>query len=166
MLFSFGTSLLALGGRSTLDAAEITSISLWIAILSIPIGGFLVQRSAAPRLLACLSYVAAAVALLALSLGTSPVLACIAFGIALGPGPGAIMAMAPRVLQPEHRITGLGIFGTVYAVVVGSGPWIAGLLVDATQTPAAALLLGAATIGACVPLTMLFEISLRRPQPA
>ena len=63
------------------------------------IGGYLVQRSGAPRLTANLSYLAAALALLALYLGASPVLACLAFGVALGPGPGILNAMPSRVLR-------------------------------------------------------------------
>jgi predicted MFS family arabinose efflux permease len=163
LLFSFGTSFLGTRGVAGVEAAAVTSLALWIAILSIPLGGFLLQRVAMPRLMASLSYLAAAAALVALALGASPVIACIAFGIAIGPGPGAIMALPARVLSPQHRATGLGIFGSLYAVIVGIGPWAAGLVVDAAQTPAAALLLGAVLFAICVPLMMLFEASQRRP---
>ena len=162
ILFSFGAGFLATRGMPGPEAAAVTSLALWIAILSIPLGGFMLQRVAAPRLMACLSYLAAAAALVALALDVSPVLACIAFGIALGPGPGAIMALPTRVLAPQHRATGLGIFGSLYGIVLGLGPWAAGLVVDAAGTPAAALLLGAALFALCVPLTILFEVTTRR----
>lgn len=126
VLLGFGADLLATRGMAVVDASALTSISLWIAILSIPLGGLLVQRSMAPGLLAGLSYVAAAAALVALCLDAWPVAALIAFGLALGPGPGAIMALPSRVLRPEHRITGLGIFYSLYGVIVGAGPWPAG----------------------------------------
>jgi hypothetical protein len=45
---------------------------------------------------------------------------------------------------------------------MGIGPMIAGMLADAAHSPAAALLLGVAMMVACVPLTILFEASLRR----
>jgi Uncharacterised MFS-type transporter YbfB len=143
-----------------LDAAFVTSLPLWMAILSIPIGGFIVQRSATPRLIANLSYLAAAAALVALCMGVPPILACIAFGLAIGPGPGAIMAQPARVLLPHNRLTGLGIFGTVYAILGAVGPWLAGTLADATQTKAAALLLGAGLFMACLPLMALYEATL------
>ncbi len=164
-LLSFGASLLAARGLSTRDAAAVTSIPLWIAILSIPIGGFLVQRSGAPRLVAGVSFLAAAAALAALYVDVSPILACVAFGLALGPGPGVLSAMPTRVLRPEHRITGLAIFSTVNSAIMGIGPWIAGALADAAGSPAAALMLGVAMFAACVPLAILFEATLRRPAP-
>jgi len=164
VLLCFGAGLLAQRGRTMLDAAAVTSIPLWIAILSIPIGGYIVQRSKAPGLLAGMSYLAAAAALVGLCLDAWPLLACIVFGLAIGPGPGAIMALPSRVLRPEHRITGLGIFGSLYAVIVGIGPWLAGRLAEAAHTPVAALLLGAALFAACVPLMILFEATVRRPE--
>jgi predicted MFS family arabinose efflux permease len=162
IMFSFGASLLAVRGMSTQDAASITSIALWISIFSVPVGGYFLQRSARPRLLANLSYLAAGLALLALYLGTWPILACVAFGLVLGPGPGDLTAMPSRVLRPEHRITGLAIFATLNFAIMGIGPMIAGMLADAAHSPAAALLLGVAMIVACVPLTILFEATLRR----
>ena len=162
IMFSFGASLLAVRGMSTQDAASITSIALWISIFSVPVGGYLLQRSARPRLLANLSYLAAGLALLALYLGTWPILACVAFGLVLGPGPGDLTAIPSRVLRSEHRITGLAIFATLNSAIMGIGPMIAGTLADAAHSPAAALLLGVAMVVACVPLTILFEATLRR----
>jgi len=160
VLFSFGASLLATRGMSMQDAAAVTSIALWITILSVPLGGYLLQLSARPGLWANLSYLAAGLALLALSLDVWPVVACIAFGLALGPGPGTLTAMPSRVLKPEHRITGLAIFATLTSAIMGTGPMVAGALADAAHSPVAALLLGVAMTVICVPLTMLFEATL------
>ena len=110
---------------STQDAAGITSIALWISIFSVPVGGYLLQHSARPRLLANLSYLAAGLALLAFYLGAWPILACVAFGLVLGPGPGDLTAMPSRVLRPEHRITGLAIFATLNSAIMGIGPMVA-----------------------------------------
>src|ERR1700722_14804995 len=140
---------------STQDAAGITSIALSISIFSVPVGGYLLQHSARPRLLANLSYLAAGLALLAFYLGAWPILACVAFGLVLGPGPGDLTAMPSRVLRPEHRITGLAIFATLNSAIMGIGPMIAGMPADAGHSPAAALLLGVAMMVACVPLTIL-----------
>jgi MFS family permease len=107
-------------------------------------------------------YLAAGLALLALYLDAWPVLACIAFGLALGPGPGVLTAMPSRVLRPEHRFTGLAIFATLNSAIMGIGPMIAGMLADAAHSPAAAMLLGVAVMVACVPSTILFEATLHR----
>jgi len=163
IMFSFGASLLAVRGMSMQDAASTTSIALWISIFSVPVGGYLLQRTARPRLLANLSYLAAGLALLALYLGIWPILACILYGLVIGPGPGDLTAMPSRVLRPEHRITGLAIFATLNAAIMGVGPMIAGILADTAHSPAPALLLGVAVVVACVPLTLLFEATLRDP---
>jgi predicted MFS family arabinose efflux permease len=163
IMFSFVASLLAVRGMSMQDAASTTSIALWISIFSVPVGGYLLQRTARPRLLANLSYLAGGLALLALYLGIWPILACVAFGLVLGPCPGDLTAMPSRVLRPEHRITGLAIFATLNSALMGVGPMIAGILADAAHSPAPALLLGVAVVVACVPLTMLFEATLRHP---
>ena len=89
--------------------------------------------------------------------GASPILACIAFGLAIGAGPGAIMALPARVLAPAHRATSIGIFGSLYAAIQGVGPWLAGILAEITGSPAAPLVLAAALFAACLPLTALFE---------
>lgn len=162
ILLGFGASLLALRGMSMQDAATVTSVPLWIAIFSIPVAGYWLQRSARPRLLADLSYLAAGLALLAIYLDAWPVVACIVFGLALGAGPGVLTAMPSRVLRPEHRITGLAIFATINSAIMGIGPMIAGVLADFTQSLAAAVLLGVAMMLACVPLTSLFEATLHR----
>ena len=165
IMFSFGTSLLAVRGMSMQDAASITSIPLWVSLFSVPLGGYLLQRSARPRLLANLSYLAAGLALLALYFDIWPVLACVAFGLVLGPGPGDLTAMPSRVLRPEHRITGLAAFATLNSAMMGVGPMIAGILADAAHSPAPALLLGVALTVACVPLTILFEATVHRSLP-
>ena len=70
--------------------------------------------------------------------------------------------MPSRVLRPEHRITGLAIFATLNSAIMGIGPMIAGMVADAADSPAAALLLGVAMMVACVPLTIVFEATLHR----
>jgi len=54
--FSFGPGLLASRGMSGLEAATVTSLPLWIAILSMPLGSCVPQRLPRPRLVEGLSY--------------------------------------------------------------------------------------------------------------
>jgi hypothetical protein len=141
----------------------VTSIPLWIAILSIPIGGLIVQRSKTPGLFAGLSYVTAA------RRASCPLSRCLASHRVYRvwpchwPRPGRHHGAAVTLLRPEHRITGLGIFGSLYGVIVGTGPWLAGRLAETAQTPAAAVLFGGALFAACVPLMILFEATVRQP---
>jgi predicted MFS family arabinose efflux permease len=69
--FSFVPPLLAEAGGMTISAAgAITSLALWVGILSIPIGGYVAQRLQRPALTVFLFSGAAGVALIAITEGS------------------------------------------------------------------------------------------------
>ena len=49
MIFSFGPSMLVERGWSIAAAGSTISIVLWLAVLSVPLGGFLADRSRRPQ---------------------------------------------------------------------------------------------------------------------
>jgi predicted MFS family arabinose efflux permease len=107
------------------------------------------------------------------ALALAPV-AAIPLGLALaalfGPPPGAIMAMPGRVLRPDTRAAGLGLFLTVYYVLMALGPAAAGVLGDRFGL-AAPVLFGAALFLAILPLVAVFALVSRptgtvAPDPA
>jgi predicted MFS family arabinose efflux permease len=165
MLFSFGPAFLAARGYSTAEAAFVASTVLWLLIATMPLGGYWLQGRRATDLLvatlcAGLGLVMAALASLpeaALALGV--ILACL-----MGPPPGALMAMPGRVLRPENRASGLGLFLTVYFVVMALGPAVAGILRD-DLGPSAPILFGAGMFLAIAPLVAIFG-ALTRPAQA
>lgn len=162
MLFSFGPPFLAARGYSAAEAAFVASTVLWLMIATMPLGGYWLQGRRATDLVvvalcAGLGLVMAGLAYLpeaALAIGV--VLACL-----MGPPPGALMAMPSRVLRPESRASGLGLFLTVYFVVMALGPAVAGMLRDGFG-PAAPILFGAAMFFLITPLVALFG-TLTRP---
>ena len=85
-------------------------------------------------------------------------------GVLIGPPPGAIMAMPGRVLQPENRAVGLGLFMTAYNIVSAVGPTIAGALRDGFGE-GVPLVFGGAVFLLVVPLTVLYPV-LSRPSRA
>jgi predicted MFS family arabinose efflux permease len=84
-------------------------------------------------------------------------LLCIAIGVAIGPPPGAILAMPGRVLKPENRAVGLGLFMTVFYVLAAIGPALAGFIGD-RMGASAPVLFGTFLFTAVVPLVMLFRV--------
>jgi predicted MFS family arabinose efflux permease len=162
MLFSFGPPLLAERGYTVPEAAFVASTVLWLMLATMPLGGYWLQgrRATDPIVIvlcvglglamAAFAYLPAA----ALALGV--VLACL-----MGPPPGALMAMPGRVLRPENRASGLGLFLTVYFVVMAIGPAIAGILRDSFGL-VAPILFGAAMFLVIGPLVAAFG-GLTRP---
>jgi predicted MFS family arabinose efflux permease len=105
-----------------------------------------------------------AAGLVLVMLAFSPSLAlaiALVLGVLIGPPPGAIMAMPGRVLRPENRAVGLGLFMTAYNIVTAVGPTAAGALKDGFGA-GAPLVFGGAVFISVVPLTVLYR-ALSRP---
>jgi predicted MFS family arabinose efflux permease len=155
--FSFVPPLLVQHGAELPDAALLTSLGLWVMIASLPLGGYLVQRSGRPDAAIMLFSGLAGLALSGLAAAVGmPLLFCIAIGIAVGPPPGAVLAMPGRILHPENRAIGLGLFMTVYYVTAAVGPALAGVVGD-QMGASAPVLFGAFLFMTIVPLVMLFR---------
>jgi predicted MFS family arabinose efflux permease len=162
MLFSFGPPFLAARGYNTAEAAFVASTVLWLMIVTMPLGGYWLQgrRATDPVVMVLCAGLGIVMAILAhlphAALGLGVTLA-----ILLGPPPGALMAMPGRVLRPENRASGLGLFLTVYFVVMALGPAAAGVLRD-NLGPSAPILFGGAMFMAIAPLVVVFA-ALTRP---
>jgi MFS family permease len=130
-------------------------------IVSMPLGGYWLQRSGRTEAGIMLSCLFLALAMAGLPLAPAAALAfSIVLGVLIGPAPGAIMAMPGRVLRPENRAVGLGLFMMVYYVVLAIGPLAAGALRDVGGS-AAPVLFGASAFLCIVPLTALFGALVR-----
>jgi len=165
VFFSFVPPLLVEHGAELSNAAFLTSLGLWIMMGSVPIGGYLVQRSGRPDAAIMLFSGVAGLAVSGLAASTGvPLLFCIAMGVAVGPPAGAILAMPGRVLKPENRAVGLGLFMTAFYVLTAVGPALAGFIGD-RMGASAPVLFGTLLFIAVVPLVLLFRVSSysRRP---
>ena len=101
-------------------------------------------------------------ALALLPVGIASVALGVAFGIAIGPPAGAIVALPTRVLSPEQRAGGFGVFYTGYYIIMAAGPALAGMPRERAGTAAAAVLFAAASMASIAPLLGLFWL-LARP---
>jgi hypothetical protein len=73
----------------------------------------------------------------------------IALGLLTGLPAGPLMSLPARVLRPETRGLGMGIFYTVYYATMMLGPVVAGACAKSAGSAAAAFDFGAAVILAC-----------------
>ena len=160
--FSFVPTFLVEARSMTMArSGALVSVALWVGMLSIPLGGYLAQRSGRSNAVIVLFCLLAASALALLALGAPPALACIGLGLAIGPPPGVITALPTRLLRPADRAGGFGVFYTFHYLFQSTGPAIAGWLHD-TVGGNAAILFAAALFATPLPLLAFFQFLTSR----
>jgi MFS family permease len=154
MIFSFGPSMLVERGWSISAAGSTVSIGLWLAVVAVPLGGFLADRSGRPAVLLVAGCIVSALLMVALPRSDAVIPILIALGLICGQPAGPILSLPARVLRPETRAIGMGIFYTLYYATMMLGPVVAGGCAKWTGSAAAALDFGAVALLAC-PLFLL-----------
>jgi MFS family permease len=149
VIFSFGPSMLVERGWSIAAAGSTISIVLWLAVLSVPLGGLLADRTGRPELILVAGCIVFAMLMLALPRGTAVVLTVVGLGLISGQPAGPILSLPARVLRPETRAIGMGIFYTLYYAAMMLGPVVAGACAKSAGSAAAAFDFGAAVLLAC-----------------
>jgi MFS family permease len=164
MIFSFGPSMLVERGWSITAAGSAISIVLWLAVFSVPFGGFLADRAKRPELILVAASIVFAILLAILPRsGGAVLLTVVALGLVCGLPAGPIMSLPAKVLQPATRAVGMGIFYTVYYAAMMLGPAVGGACAAWAGTAGAALEFGAAMVLACPVILWCFH---RIPAPA
>ncbi|MET4040916.1 MFS transporter [Bradyrhizobium sp. RT6a] len=166
MIFSFGPSLLAERGWSIAAAGSAISVVMWLSVISVPAGGYLADRFKRPFVLAIAASLVVAGLLAWLTRSDAVITILVLIGLIGGHPAGPIMSLTARVLVPETRAIGMGVFYTLFYAAMMLGPAVAGRLAKSAGTAAVALDLGALTVLACPPLMWLYErivsVRLRR----
>ncbi len=114
VIFSFGPSLLVERGWSIAAARSAISIVLWLAVVSVPLGGFVADRTKRPELVLVAGCILLAVLMVALPRSSSVVSIVVALGLISGQPAGPIMSLPARVPRPGTRAIGMGLFFTVF----------------------------------------------------
>ncbi|MET3592693.1 putative MFS family arabinose efflux permease [Mesorhizobium shonense] len=157
MIFSFGPSMLVERGWSMAAAGSTISIVLWLAAISVPLGGFLAdltKRGEAIIVAGCIGFALLTV-LLSRSGQVLPVV--IAVGAVCGLPAGAIMSLPARVLEPKTRAIGMGIFYTAFYAGSPVGSAIGGKLSTSLGSASAAVDFGAVLLLACPAILWFFR---------
>lgn len=144
ILFGLGTTLLVEKGETPEAAARATSLILWVLAVAAPCGGLLADRTGRGTEMIVVGLIGLAVlSPLALADGlTVPVF--LAYGAVSGLVAGPIMSLPARALTPEMRISGMGLFFTVYYAIFIAAPALAGAVAEISGAIAGAFWCAAA----------------------
>ena len=162
---SFAPQVLVAGGRAPTEAAAIISIASWVMIFSAALCGYLADRTGwrDPILYFCGSVAVASVLLLQQVAWAIPL--SLLFGL-IGAAPaGLIMALTVEAMAPQRRAFGMGVFVTVFFVIVTLAPPLAGWLFDRSGDPYQPLLLAAGLFAGAMGVLRQFRWAQRRRTP-
>jgi predicted MFS family arabinose efflux permease len=154
VLLGFLPALLSERGMPAVAAGLLASLAVWIRIPLLPFGGAFADYTGRPMLAACLMLITSAVAVISLVPETSGVawaaVAITAAGLLSTPPGPVIMALPARVLSPDTRAIGMGIYYTLFYVGMAALPPLAGWARDATGFASAPLVAVAAFYGLAI----------------
>jgi len=157
MVFGFGTTMLVERGWGLAAAGSATSLVLWFVSASVPIGGFLADRTGKPIAIMLIGFALFAVALVTANRTDAVIPAFIALGLAGGLSAGPIMSLPAGILIPQLRAVGMGIYFTLFYLFVVLGPIVAGVLAGRAGTAAVAFDFGAFMLALCFPAYWVFN---------
>jgi predicted MFS family arabinose efflux permease len=135
VFLSFAPRVLMAGGHGPVQAAAIISLASWAMIFSGAVGGRIADRSGRGALMFYLCCVVGVAALLLLRQTAWAVPLSLVYGLAGGAPAGVIMALTGEAMAPQRRAFGMGMFFSLYFVLLSLGPPLAGALYDARRDP-------------------------------
>ena len=157
---SFCPGFLRQHGLSIAEAGFTVSLASWALILSLPLGGFVSDKTRRPDLFIAGGTLLAA-ACIGLVLGGAPAaVTALLYGFFLGLSPGPVMALPGEILRPESRAAGIGLFFTIFYLGMALLPPLGGAIRDRTELLEGPLILAAI----CTALTPVVLIAFRALQ--
>jgi MFS family permease len=140
---SFAPSYLVAGGFSVAAAGLVMGVSHWARAPLMPVGGWLMDRTARLGTIVAVGYGGAAFGIVVLApLLWWPWLIYPLIGIFASLPVAPVMTLPSAVLPPERRRLGFGIFYTALYAAYFAFPTLAGWLQDLTGHPATPLVFG------------------------
>lgn len=162
---SFAPKLLTQGGMAPLEAAAVVSLASWVMILAGIGAGQIADRLGRPD---AVLYICMAIAIGALFLLPVPGMAVVSsllFSL-LGLAPaGVIMALTSQAMRPQNRAMGMGIFFSIYFLMMAPAPVIAGWLFDRSGDAMDPILFAAILFAAVAASNLAFRLLQRRIGP-
>ncbi|MEZ5824635.1 MAG: MFS transporter [Geminicoccaceae bacterium] len=164
MIFSFGPALLAEQGMAPARSSSMTSVTLWVVVVSVPLGGLIADRLQRPNAVMIASFLLFAAGLLEAGRSEPSLLVFMILGFVAGLPAGPIMSLPAKVLSAGDRALGMGVFFTVFYISAFIAPIVAGGIANMAGTARATFDLGAIMLIACLPVLALFHRLARQQQ--
>lgn len=158
MVFGFAPAMLAEQGWSATAASSVTSIVLWVVAISVPLGGILADRIKRVDGVLMTGLILFAIMLTIAARTDAIMMSFVILGMVAGLSAGPIMSLPSRILVPGNRAIGMGVFYTLFYIIVLLGPLAAGLLADMSGRISIAFDLGAALLIISMGLFLLFRL--------
>ncbi len=162
---SFAPRVLVAAGYGPAQAAAIISLASWVMIFSGAIGGRIADRSGSGTAMLYICTAAAGLTLLLLRQGSLAIVLSLLFGLFGGAPAGVIMALTGEAMAPQRRAFGMGVFFSLYFVIMTLGPPLAGWLFDRSGDAFTSILFGTALFVAAALVYRLFRV-VRNAAPA
>jgi predicted MFS family arabinose efflux permease len=140
VVISFAPDFLRGLGLSPAAAGARASVFVWMTLITVPLGGFLAERSGRPDTMLALSMVLFAAAAAAIPAWDGPVALFVALGVVGGVPAGIIMALPARAVRAAVLAPAMGLYYTYYYIGMAVLPAAAGWSLDVTGAPGAPLL--------------------------
>jgi predicted MFS family arabinose efflux permease len=160
LVVSYGPALLVSNGSSPANAGFITSLVAWALIITVPLGGVLIDRIGYATAVMVASFVVFGVSTMLVPTAPSPALMAF-IGVVAGLPVGAMMVLPSEVLRPVNRAAGMGVFYTWYYAGMALLTPAAGILRDASGAPGAPLLFAGALEFAALAVLILLRLYQR-----
>lgn len=157
IVVSFAPLLLADRGLAAANAALIASAATWPLVISVPLGGVLADRTGRGEAIMHACFLAMAVCMPFMLVAPSPLIMLAIIGLVVGPAAGIIMALPARVLRPEARSLGMGVYYTWYYIGMAVLPGIAGWCRDLSGVAAAPLMFASLLVIIAIACAVLFQ---------
>lgn len=136
---SFAPKVLMAGGQGATTAASVISIASWVMILSVTVAGRIADRTGRHAAVLCACLAVGIVSLLLLPHGEWAIALSLAFGLFGAAPAGIIMSLTAQSMAPQRRAFGMGVFFSLYFLIMTAAPPLAGWLFDRTADPFAAI---------------------------
>ncbi len=143
VFMSFLPALLIAQGMAPVEAGLLTSLAAVTSLISVPLGGYLSDRTGKPNYFIVGGSVTTALVCILIPFTAPIILWVLLFGALRGGCTGGIMALPSRVLRPDSRNTGFAVVSGMYFACMAAFPAIAGYLLDATGRADAPMLFAA-----------------------
>lgn len=157
MVFGFGTAMLTERGWNLTAAGSSISLVLWLVGLSVPLGGIVADRTGRHTTVMLGGFALFAATLVIAARTEFVLLSFVALGLASGISAGPIMSLPARVLSPEERAAGMGIFFSIFYAMVVAGPIAAGKVASMAGTSRITFDVGAAMLAGCFVFYWVFK---------
>ncbi len=144
MVFSFGPALLIQQGWSLVNAGSLISAFMIIFSIALPVGGIIADKTGRKDMIILISLIsfAALMPIVVYMPATAVAILC-GLGVLFALCAGPVMTLPAEVLTPKARSIGMGVFFTIYYVLMMVAPRIGGGLAEASGDAGAALIAGA-----------------------